>query len=208
MPQSSAHSPTTKPSGKVEKSPTQKALEKLGLKRDIDLALHLPLRYEDETRITKLDEAREGDHLQIEGAVTACEVSYRPRRQLIVTVNDGTDTCTLRFFNFYPSQQKALAVGNRIRARGEVKGGFIGWTMLHPAFRAAGGDLPTALTPIYPTVAGLSQPVLRKAVQAGLARALHAAHGQKGVTAAERRKLSMLIVKSVSTYSFAPPSIS
>ena len=171
MPQSSAHSPTTKPSGKVEKSPTQKALEKLGLKRDIDLALHLPLRYEDETRITKLDEAREGDHLQIEGAVTACEVSYRPRRQLIVTVNDGTDTCTLRFFNFYPSQQKALAVGNRIRARGEVKGGFIGWTMLHPAFRVAGGDLPTALTPIYPTVAGLSQPVLRKAVQAGLARA-------------------------------------
>ena len=155
MPQSSAHSPTPKPSGKVEKSPTQKALEKLGLKRDIDLALHLPLRYEDETRITKLDEAREGDHLQIEGAVTACEVSYRPRRQLIVTVNDGTDTCTLRFFNFNPSQQKALAVGNRIRARGEVKGGFIGWTMLHPAFRAAGGDLPTALTPIYPTVAGL-----------------------------------------------------
>ena len=62
----------------------------LGLRRDFDLVLHLPLRYEDETRITKLDEAREGDHLQIEGAVTACEVSYRPRRQLIVTVNDGT----------------------------------------------------------------------------------------------------------------------
>jgi ATP-dependent DNA helicase RecG len=86
-------------------------------------------------------------------------------------VNDGTDTCVLRFFNFYPSQQKALEVGNRIRARGELKGGFMGWTMLHPAFRTATGDLPTALTPIYPTVAGLSQPVLRKAVLAGLARA-------------------------------------
>ena len=153
------------------KSATDKALEKLGLTRDIDLALHLPLRYEDETRITKLDSAREGDTIQIEATVTQCDVSYRPRKQLVVTVNDGTDTCVLRFFNFYPSQQKALEVGNRIRARGELKGGFMGWTMLHPAFRGATGDLPKALTPIYPTVAGLSQPVLRKAVLAGLARA-------------------------------------
>ncbi len=149
----------------------QKALEKMGLRRDIDLALHLPLRYEDETRITRLRDARDGDSVQIEARVTHCEVSYRPRRQLVVTVDDGSDTCTLRFFNFYPSQQKALAVGNRIRARGEVRGGFAGWTMLHPGFRAAGGDLPTALTPIYPTVAGLSQPYLRKAVLAALARA-------------------------------------
>ncbi|OYT91384.1 MAG: ATP-dependent DNA helicase RecG [Burkholderiales bacterium PBB3] len=153
------------------KSPSQKALEKLGLKRDIDLALHLPLRYEDETRITKLRDAREGDTVQIEAVVTNCEVSYRPRRQLVVTVDDGSDTCTLRFFSFYPSQQKALAEGNRIRARGEVKGGFLGRTMLHPAFKTAGGELPAALTPIYPTVAGLPQPYLRKAVLAGLARA-------------------------------------
>ena len=153
------------------KSPAQKALEKLGLKRDIDLALHLPLRYEDETRISKLRDARDGDTVQIEGVVTNCEITYRPRRQLIVTVDDGSDICTLRFFSFYPSQQKALAEGNRIRVRGEVKGGFLGRTMLHPAFRVAGGELPTALTPIYPTVAGLPQPYLRKAVLAGLARA-------------------------------------
>ncbi len=153
------------------KSPAQKALDKLGLRRDIDLALHLPLRYEDETRITRLADAREGDTLQIEATVTACEVTFRPRRQLLVTVDDGSDTCTLRFFSFYPSQQKALAVGSRIRARGEVKGGFLGWTMMHPSFRTAGGDLPTALTPVYPTVAGLPQPYLRKAVLTGLARA-------------------------------------
>jgi len=153
------------------KSPAQKALDKLGLRRDIDLALHLPLRYEDETRITRLADAREGDTLQIEATVTACEVTFRPRRQLLVTVDDGSDTCTLRFFSFYPSQQKALAVGSRIRARGEVKGGFLGWTMMHPSFRKADGDLPTALTPVYPTVAGLPQPYLRKAVLAGLARA-------------------------------------
>jgi ATP-dependent DNA helicase RecG len=162
---------TTRASAVLPKSATQKALDKLGLKRDIDLALHLPLRYEDETRITKLRDVREGDTAQIEARVTHCEVSARPRRQLVVTVDDGTDTCTLRFFNFYPSQQKMLAVGNRIRARGEVKGGFLGRAMLHPTFRIAGGDLPTALTPVYPTVAGLSQPVLRKEVLAGLARA-------------------------------------
>ncbi len=174
MPHSTATLAPTKPGSKASapnpKTATQKALEKLGLKRDIDLALHLPLRYEDETRITKLRDAREGDTVQIEARVTDCEVSFRPRRQLIVTVHDGSDTCTLRFFSFYPSQQKALAVGNHIRARGEVKGGFLGRTMLHPAFRSAGGDLPTALTPIYPTVAGLSQHVLRKEVLAGLAR--------------------------------------
>ena len=155
----------------VAKSPIQKALDKLGLRRDIDLALHLPLRYEDETRITRLGEAHEGDTVQIEATVTACEVSLKGRRQLLVTVDDGSDTCTLRFFSFYPSQQKALAVGSRIRARGEVKGGFLGWTMMHPSFRTAGGDLPTALTPVYPTVAGLPQPYLRKVVLAGVARA-------------------------------------
>ncbi len=168
-----------KPPAQAEKIPVkaaarsapQKALDKLGLRRDIDLALHLPLRYEDETRITRLADAREGDTVQIEAVVTASEVVNRPRRQLLVTVDDGSDTCVLRFFNFYPSQQKALAVGAAIRARGELRGGFMGWTMMHPHCRAAGGDLPTALTPVYPTVAGLAQAYLRRAVLGGLARA-------------------------------------
>ena len=149
----------------------QKALRKLGLVRDIDLALHLPLRYEDETRIVCLRDAREGDEVQIEAVVTANEVNFRPRRQLLVTVDDGSDTCTLRFFNFYPSQQKALAVGTRVRARGEVRGGFSGRTMMHPVVRAAAGALPDALTPVYPTVAGLPQAYLRRAVATALARA-------------------------------------
>ncbi|MBK6360743.1 MAG: ATP-dependent DNA helicase RecG [Comamonadaceae bacterium] len=149
----------------------QKALRKLGLVRDIDLALHLPLRYEDETRIVRLRDAREGDEVQIEAVVTANEVNFRPRRQLLVTVDDGSDTCTLRFFNFYPSQQKALAVGTRVRARGEVRGGFSGRTMMHPVVRAAAGALPDALTPVYPTVAGLPQAYLRRAVATALERA-------------------------------------
>ena len=159
-----------KPSSSTLSGP-QKALRKLGLLRPIDLALHLPLRYEDETRIAKLCDVRDGGLVQIEGVVTVCEVRQRGQRQLLVTLDDGSDTCLLRFFSFYPSQQKALAVGNRIRARGEIKGGLLGWQMMHPSFKSAQGELPLSLTPVYPTAAGLPQAYLRRAVQGGLAHA-------------------------------------
>ncbi|HSV57352.1 MAG TPA: OB-fold nucleic acid binding domain-containing protein, partial [Variovorax sp.] len=152
-------------------SAVQRALRKLGLVRDIDFALYLPMRYEDETRIVRLGDVRDGQMAQIEAVVTSNEVVYRPRRQLIVTVDDGSDTCQLRFFNFYPSQQKQLAVAAKVRVRGEVRGGFLGRTMMHPTVKAAGTELPEALTPVYSTVAGLAQPVLRREVRAGLARA-------------------------------------
>ena len=171
MPGHPSPPPSHRPAAAGAGNPLRKALNKLGLQRDIDLALHLPLRYEDETRIGRLADARDGDTLQIEATVTASEVTFRPRRQLLVTVDDGSDTCTLRFFSFYPSQQKALATGARIRARGEVKGGFVGWTMVHPTVQPARGELPSALTPVYPSVAGLPQAYLRKAVMGGLARA-------------------------------------
>ncbi len=165
-----SRTPPAAPSAAAKSQP-QKALEKLGLRRDIDLALHLPLRYEDETRITRLADARDGDMVQIEGQVTHSEVTFRPRRQLRVTVDDGSDTCVLRFIHFYPSHQKTLSVGARVRVRGEIRGGFAGREMVHPGFRVAGGELATALTPVYPTVAGLPQAYLRKAVLGGLARA-------------------------------------
>ncbi len=149
----------------------QKALQKLGLARDIDLALHLPLRYEDETRLQRLADGRDGDTLQFEATVTGSQVSLRPRRQLLVTVDDGSDTCVLRFFNFYPNQQKAMADGARLRIRGELRGGVLGWTMMHPTCRAAGGELPQALTPVYPSTAGLAQAYLRKAIESALHRA-------------------------------------
>jgi ATP-dependent DNA helicase RecG len=90
---------------------------------------------------------------------------------LQVVVDDGSDTCTLRFFNFFASMQKSLAVGQQVRVRGELRGGFLGLSMLHPSFRAAQGELPESLTPVYPTSAGLPQAYLRKAVVAGLQRA-------------------------------------
>jgi ATP-dependent DNA helicase RecG len=181
----------------------QKALKKLGLARDIDLALHLPMRYEDETQIVKLRDAREGDTVQIEATVTAGEIAFRPRRQLVVTVDDGSDTCVLRFFSFYPSQQKALAPGTRVRLRGELKGGFLGWQMIHPSFKAAGGDLPNALTPIYPTVAGLPQAYLRKVVLSGLKRADVSDTFPPGVT--DKLKPMVWSLRDALAYLHEPP---
>ena len=150
----------------------QKALRKMGLLRPIDMALHLPMRYEDETRLVKLAGARDGEHLQFEAVVQSCQVVFKPRRQLQAVVSDGQDSCTLRFFNFYPNMQKALEVGRKVRLRGELRSGFMGYTMMHPTVQPAGAPLASALTPVYPSTAELPQAYLRKAVQGGLARAL------------------------------------
>src|SRR5690349_14861742 len=118
-----------------DKSAPQKALEKLGLQRDIDLALHLPMRYEDETRLTPIADAHEGDTVQCEGVVRDSRVEFRPRRQLVARLDDGSETLVLRFLHFYPSHQKTFAAGARIRVRGEVRGGFFGREMVHPTFK-------------------------------------------------------------------------
>ena len=153
-------------------SAPQRAMAKLGLQSDIDLALHLPLRYEDETRITRLVDAHEGDTVQVEATVAESRVEFRPRRQLVARlVDDEGEPLVLRFLNFYPSQQKTLAAGARLRVRGELRGGFLGREMVHPVIKLAGAALPTALTPVYPTSAQLPQAYLRKAVVSALARA-------------------------------------
>lgn len=160
------------------KSAPQRALEKLGLLRDIDLALHLPLRYEDETKLVPIASLRDGDHAQVEGVVSDCRVQFRPRRQLVVKLHDGAADLVLRFLNFYPSHQKTLAEGARVRVRGEARGGFFGLEMVHPSFKAVdeGAPLARALTPVYPASAQLPQAYLRKAVASGLARADLAEH--------------------------------
>ncbi len=154
------------------KSGPARALEKLGLVRDIDLALHLPLRYEDQTHVQRLADAHEGDVVQVEATVAECRVEFRPRRQLVARlVDDDGEPLVLRFLNFYPSQQKALAAGVRLRVQGELRGGFLGREMVHPHVRPASTPLPTTLTPVYPTSAQLPQAYLRKAVASALQRA-------------------------------------
>ena len=155
------------------KSAPQRALEKLGLLRDIDLALHLPLRYEDETRITPICDLHDGSVAQIEGVVRDNQVQVRARRQLIVRIHDGSDDLVLRFLHFYASTQKLLAVGQRVRVRGEARGGLFGLEMVHPNVKRVDADtpLPSALTPVYPSSAQLPQAYLRKVVASALVRA-------------------------------------
>nr|WP_245746692.1 ATP-dependent DNA helicase RecG [Paraburkholderia lycopersici] len=156
---------------------TADRLAKLGLTRDIDLVLHLPMRYEDETTLTPIGELLPGGVAQTEGVVFDNEVAYRPRRQLVVKLRDpdqaGGGELHLRFLNFYGSQVAQMAIGKRLRVRGDVRGGFFGLEMVHPAVKVVegGAPLPQALTPVYPSTAGVSQAYLRKAIDNALARA-------------------------------------
>jgi ATP-dependent DNA helicase RecG len=147
-------------------------LAKLGVRRDFDLVLHLPLRYEDETRITPIADAVPGAAVQIEGTVRSTEIVYRPKRQLVSRIEDASGVAVLRFFNFYGSQAKALAPGAKVRAFGELRSGFFGGEMAHPRFHVLREPtpLPSALTPIYPTTAGLRQAALRRLIEEALAR--------------------------------------
>lgn len=147
-----------------------KKLAKLNLNTPWDVALHLPLRYEDETHIMPIADAPVNTPCQVEGEVVHQEVMFKPRKQLIAQISDGSGSVLhLRFIHFYPSHQKQLAVGKRIRAVGEIKHGFHGDEMIHPKIRdAESGGLAESLTPIYPTVNGLNQPTLRRIVQTAL----------------------------------------
>jgi len=109
--------------------------------------------------------------VQVEVVVHSNEVQFRPRRQMIVRAADDSGEITLRFFSFYPNQQAALSEGSRIRAFGEVRGGFFGAEMVHPRFRKIGDDevLPTEMTPIYPSTAGLANSALQKLIGKALA---------------------------------------
>ncbi len=145
-------------------------LARAGLTRDWDFVLHLPLRYEDETRVTPIAGLVAGSEAQVEAEVVAADVVYRGRRQLRVTVRDDSGELVLRFLHFYPSQLKQFEVGRRIRAFGSVRGGLAGNEMVHPRVRRLDADapLPTALTPIYPAPEGVPQGWLRKRIDRAL----------------------------------------
>ena len=149
-------------------------LARLGLSSDIARVLHLPMRYEDETQVFLIQDASRmhGATVQVEGVVTDCDIQYRPRRQLVVKINDDSGMLTLRFLNFYGSQVTQMAVGKHLRVRGEMRHGFFGDEMVHPTVKAVepGAPLPQALTPVYPAGEGLSQALLRKAITDAMSR--------------------------------------
>lgn len=152
-------------------------LENLGLKRALDFVLHLPLRYEDETRITPVSSCVPGETAQVDVYVAQWEVLRTPRPTLTVQVTDASGDLTLRFLHFYPSQmalfQRAQRDHLRLRVRGELRRIFHGdgrLEMIHPRLKIVQPNdvLPVALTPVYPTSDGISQNVLRKRIEAAL----------------------------------------
>ena len=138
------------------------ALARLGLERVQDLWFHLPLRYEDRTRITPIRDLHAGANAQIDGIVEAVERSFRYRPQLRVAIGDASQaTLMLRFFHFNRAQAGQLVPGTRVLCYGEVRHGAHGPEMVHPEYRRVAGTghapLEERLTPIYPTTEGLGQ---------------------------------------------------
>ncbi|MFT5758780.1 MAG: ATP-dependent DNA helicase RecG [Alteromonadaceae bacterium] len=150
-------------------------LEKLGLMTLQDLLFHLPLRYEDRTRITSIRNLLPGIFTNIIGEITDNQIMLGKRRMLIVTVNDGTGSINLRFFHFSASQKNNLAIGNSIRCYGEINRGARGFEMVHPEYKPLDQDqsltlVEETLTPVYSTTDGLRQISLRNLTEQALIR--------------------------------------
>lgn len=141
-------------------------LAKLGLETIQDLLLHLPLRYEDRTRLYTINDLQPGIFATIEGEVLRSDISFGSRRMLTCQISDGTGMATLRFFNFNAAMKNSLATGRRVTAYGEIKRGTIGAEIIHPEYRIQGENsevvLQESLTPVYPTTEGIRQATLRK----------------------------------------------
>ncbi|MGP9568714.1 ATP-dependent DNA helicase RecG [Halomonas sp. AOP5-B2-8] len=146
-------------------------LSRLAIQRVSDLLFHLPLRYQDRTRLTPIGLLRAGQEAVIEGEVTACDVVKGRRRSLLVRVRDNSGILSLRFFHFSPAQQQQLHPGASVRAFGEARAGATGLEIYHPEYRLMGGSeapVDEYFTPIYPTTEGLNQPRLRALTQQAL----------------------------------------
>lgn len=149
-------------------------LAKVGLETLQDILFHLPLRYQDRTRIVPIGALRPGQDAVVEGTVSGADVVMGKRRSLLVRLNDGSGTLSLRFYHFSNAQKEGLKRGTQVRCYGEIRPGSSGLEIYHPEYRALTGDEPPAveqtLTPIYPTTEGLTQQRLRQLSEQALAR--------------------------------------
>ncbi len=144
-------------------------LAKLGIHTIDDMLFHLPLRYEDRTKIKKLADLKIGDHTVIDGTIQAAEEKYGKKRSLICMLEDETGTIMLRFFHFYPAQLEILKPGTKIRCFGEVRQGYNCLELIHPQYELLDysnltPDLAEHLTPIYPSNSKLNQAIFRSLI--------------------------------------------
>ncbi|MDU9411242.1 ATP-dependent DNA helicase RecG [Pseudomonas sp. zfem005] len=149
-------------------------LAKVGLENLQDILFHLPLRYQDRTRVVPIGALRPGQDAVVEGTVTGADVVMGKRRSLLVRLHDGTGALSLRFYHFSNAQKEGLKRGTQLRCYGEARPGASGLEIYHPEYRALNGEEPApveqTLTPIYPTTEGLTQQRLRQLSQLALAR--------------------------------------
>ncbi|WP_415903664.1 ATP-dependent DNA helicase RecG [Neptuniibacter sp. QD29_5] len=143
----------------------EQKLHNLGIQNLQDLLFHLPLRYQDRTRIVPMGALRPGDECVVEGEVKLADISKGRRRSLLCRIQDGTGSLTLRFFHFSAAQKNNLKPGTRIRCFGEARTGANGLEIVHPEYKRVDNDdlvpVEDNLTPIYPTTEGLHQGRLR-----------------------------------------------
>ncbi len=144
----------------------------MGISRPQDLLFHLPLRYQDKTRVTPIAHLQAGCESVIFGQIDAVEVKFGRRRSLLVRVNDSSASIFLRFFHFSRGQQKGFCKDAWIQCYGEARWGFQGVEMVHPEYKILNQPgqptLEETLTPVYPTTEGLGQRTLRKLVSSSL----------------------------------------
>jgi ATP-dependent DNA helicase RecG len=147
-------------------------LGRLGIHTLQDVLFHLPLRYEDRTRVVPMGTVRPGDQVVVQGEVELAEVRFGRRRSLLVRVSDGTGFLTLRFFHFNATQQAGFRRRAGIRCYGEVRAGPSTAEMIHPEYRIIepGAPLPVeeTLTPVYPATEGVHQLTLRSLTEQAL----------------------------------------
>ncbi len=151
---------------------TRERLERLGIRTVQDVLFHLPLRYQDRSRIWPLGSLRPGDQVSVEVEVEHAEVHFGRRRSLLVRVSDGSGSLILRLFHFSAAQQAGLAKGRRIRCFGEVRRGPASLEMIHPEYQPAeqcDAAAQDTLTPVYPTTDGLHQLTWRSLTDQALA---------------------------------------
>ncbi|GLO30680.1 ATP-dependent DNA helicase RecG [Pseudomonas putida] len=148
-------------------------LAKVGLENLQDVLFHLPLRYQDRTRVVPIGQLRPGQDAVIEGVVSGADVTMGKRRSLVVRLGDGSGVLSLRFYHFSNAQKEGLKRGTHLRCYGEARPGASGLEIYHPEYRALNGDEPPppveqTLTPIYPSTEGLTQQRLRLLCQQSL----------------------------------------
>ena len=146
-------------------------LARLGIFTVQDLLFHLPLRYQDRTKVTALGELRPAMEAVVVGKIELAEIGYGRRRSLLCRISDGTGSLTVRWFHFSPAQQRQLQRGRWMRAFGEIRPGRAGLELIHPEYQLsdkAPDHASDGLTPVYPATEGVTQGSLRRMVRLAL----------------------------------------